>query len=260
MKLAHILTACDNNPRYTKFIPLFIEAWKRLSNDLRITILFISQDPLPEECKAYEQYIHRYVYPNSKIHPTFIAQVIRILWPALLKEEDGILITDMDMIPGKLEYYSQSIQEYSTENTFISYRPKSCVPPEQVAICYNIANSKTWSLITGIQCEADIDTFLERYSPTDYNADRSQSHWYSDQTILYQKIESWKSSNPIHQHIYLTDEIAGFCRFDFYHHNYNIPFFLQYYKTNQFSDAHLYGSQCIWTPGDIHTIVNGLNS
>lgn len=260
MKLVHILTACDNNPRYTKFIPLFIETWKRLSNNLRITILFISQDPLPEECKPYEQYIQRYTHPNSKIHQTFIAQVIRILWPALLNEEEGILITDMDMIPGKLDYYTYPIEGYSTENTFISYRPKSCVPSEQVAICYNIANSKTWSAITNIYSRADINAFLETYALKDYIADRSQSHWYSDQTILYQKIESWKRSNPvIHQHMYLTDEIAGFRRFDFYHHNYNIPFFLQYYKTNQFSDAHLYGSQCIWTPEDVSTIIKDLN-
>jgi hypothetical protein len=260
MKLVHVLTACDNNSRYTKFIPLFIEAWKRLSNDLHITILFISQDPLPEECKPYENYIQRYVHPNSNIHPTFIAQVIRILWPSLLNEEEGVLITDMDMIPGNLEYYTYPIEKYSTENCFISYRPKSCVPHEQVAICYNIANSKTWSTITEINSQSDIDVFFEKYSPKNYTADRSQAHWYSDQTILYQKIELWKHSNLTHQHIYLTDEETRFQRFDFYHHNYNIQFFLQHYKTKMFSDAHIYGSQCIWTPNDICIVVKSLNS
>jgi hypothetical protein len=72
-------------------------------------------------------------------------------------------------------------------------------------------------------------------------------------------MQQWKARSDQHQHLYLKDEDAGFRRFDFYHHNYNIPFFLQYYTTNQFSDAHLYGSECTWTPDDINTIIKGLN-
>lgn len=258
MKLAHVLTACDNNPRYTKFIPLFIESWKYLYPDIKITILFISKDSLPIECIPYESYIQRYVHPNQIIHPTFIAQVIRILWPALLNEEEGILITDMDMIPANELYYTNPIQNILSANAFISYRPQDCVPTEQIAICYNIANSPTWSSITGIKSEDDIHIFLQKYWTVDYTANRQHTTWYSDQTILYNLIKTWKVQSEHNKHIYLIDSSAGFQRFDFYHHNYNIPFFLMYYLTKQYSDAHLYGSQCTWTPDDIQQIIKGL--
>ena len=55
MKITSVLTAVNNNPKYFRFIPFFVETWKRLYPDVKIRIVFVGNE-LPPELEAYTEY------------------------------------------------------------------------------------------------------------------------------------------------------------------------------------------------------------
>ena len=46
---------------------------------------------------------------------SFISQYIRLLYPAILNSEGGVLITDMDMLPMNSDYYIKSIEDINND-------------------------------------------------------------------------------------------------------------------------------------------------
>ena len=256
MKLAHIFTATNDNPNYSKFIPIFIEKWLNLCSTLNITILYISNNKvveLPEHIAKYNKYI-KIIYAPAHINTAYIAQVIRLLWPALLGEKEGVLITDIDMLPGNYEYYSKNIEQYGN-NSFISYRNKDCVNNDQIVICYNIASSDVWGDIFDIKTENDVYGFLYTMYNKLYDGTHGGTAWYSDQQILYEYIIAWQQRNGM-RIIYLDDASSGFRRNDFYMHQYDKETFKNMIHDKAYSDFHLYSCECKWNEQDIMDIVN----
>jgi len=240
MKLDHIVTAVDNNAKYTKFIPLFVEQWLRLDSSLQITILYIGTsipDTVPHK---YHSYIHC-VMPIEGIHTAYMAQVIRILFPSLLGKEDTILITDIDMIPGKSTYFDTSLRE-QPDTGFISLRPLSVVSNDQIAICYVVGKGFNWQSIFEIHSESDIKSFLYDHDNHIYDGNHGGNGWYSDHLILFDRVMKWKRHGG--NFIELDDSVTGFSRLDYYHHNYDKQQFATMLNTMQFSDCHLYSHLC----------------
>lgn len=207
MLLTDVLTATNMNPDYYKFIPCFIKAWKKLFPDINIHIILIA-DSIINELKPYSEYIKLFK-PIKDIETSFIAQNIRLFYPALLKDsKGGILITDMDMIPMNTIYYTEPIKDIS-DNKFVCYRPLSCVGNNEMVICYNIAYQNIWSEIFDIKTEINIiEKINSIYKKDEYIGENANIHykpyWITDQLYLYEKTQQW--NNITNNLIILNDE------------------------------------------------------
>jgi hypothetical protein len=190
MILTDVLTACDLNPEYCKFIPIFIKTWKRLFPEINIHIILISMK-ITDELKPYEEYIKLFP-PLKNISTAFIAQNIRLLYPALLNEsKGGIIITDMDMVPMGEKYYTDQIKDFDSSK-FICYRPLDCVGENQMVICYNIAHYNIWSEIFDIKTKSDImKKLIFLYKHVKYENIHGGISWCTDQLYLFKATQDW---------------------------------------------------------------------
>jgi hypothetical protein len=240
MKINTVLTSVNDNPKYTKFIPLFIQTWKKMYPLIRVRIIYIG-DEIPSLYADYSEYFTLF-HAIDGISTVYTAQTIRILYPALLHDDDVTVITDMDMIPGNSTYFLEDVPN----DSFLIFRPLSCVGVNEIAICYNAASTSTWRDLCKIDSTEDVKNFLiNNYHGSD--GQHGGQGWSQDQLLLFASV--WQSNKPRK----VLDD-STFNRLDFYHHQYHIETFVRLLKTNNHSDAHLYADLCSWTPGDINTI------
>lgn len=207
MILDCVLTASNLNEVYVDFIPIFIKTWKKLIPKINIIIILIS-DKLPFNLRKYSSYI--ILFPEIKgIKTSFISQYIRLLYPCLLTQfKNGILITDIDMLPMNSSYYIDNIKNF-TNDKFISYRNTLIKTHQEVAMCYNIATSNIWKNIFNINNINEINEKLISLN-NEYNG---KIPWELDQLHLYSFLKTWNDKNPDNW-IILTDEITNFNRLD----------------------------------------------
>ena len=214
MFLTDVVTATNMNPTYYKFIPIFIKCWKRLFPSINIHIVVVA-DEFIDELQPYKEHLKLFK-PIDNVETSFIAQNIRLFYPALLKEaKGGIIITDMDMVPMNTSYYVEPIKDISNDK-FVCYRPLSCVGKNEMVICYNIAHQNTWSQIFNINTENDIiDRILSIYQKDKYYGENANIHykpyWITDQLYLYEKTQEWnvKTNNLV-----ILDDINTMKRID----------------------------------------------
>lgn len=201
MKLDCVVSSCTTEPLYYDFIPIFIKSWKTLYPDVDIKIILI-QDVIPDDIKQFDNHIILFK-PIENISNAFVSQIIRLFYPCLLNQyENGILITDIDMIPMNNKYYTEPIKDIPN-NKFIYYR--DCLLNEnQIAMCYNIATSNIWTSIFNIHCLDDIINNIIKYN-NDY-----KSNWFTDQLVLYNSIMDFK--NKTNDFIILNDRYTKFNR------------------------------------------------
>lgn len=211
MKLTDVLTATDSNPLYYQFVPIFIRAWKKLFPSINIHIILIADIMIPE-LEEYKEYIKLFK-PITGVKTSFIAQNIRLFYPCLLNSEGGVLITDMDIIPMNRQYYTESIKDIE-DDKFVCYRQLECVGKDEMVICYNVANSKTWREIFGAKTVQDIKYLIENvlYNNIKYVGHSNMPFWITDQLYLYERTQAWnKNSNRL---IILNDKLTNFKRLD----------------------------------------------
>lgn len=245
MKLTTVLTAVNNNPKYTRFIPAFVAQWKHLYPDIKLCIVWVGSE-IPPDLAEYSQHI--VLFPElPDISTVYTAQMIRLLYPAVLDSTDITVITDMDMLPANTSYFTEKLLS-APDDAFVNMRPLSAVSQGQIAMCYTAAATSTWSRLFGIRTHNDIRAFLE----ANYNPRTDGVHggtgWFQDQEILYQHT----SHDP--KFVQLSD--SGFRRLDFFHHRYDMQLFLSMLRSGQYSDAHFYADSCPW---DIQTIRSHLS-
>ena len=216
---------------YLEFIPYFIKSWKKLYPTVDVKIILIN-DTIPEEYKEYNDNII-YFKPIENISTAFISHYIRLLYPCILNYDNGILISDIDMIPMNNTHYTKNI-EHIDNNKFIYYRDWG-LDLKQVSMCYNIAHNTTWKNIFNIHNINDIILRIkEVYNTILYNGVGKEG-WDKDQRDLYYNIMEWnKKTNNF---IYLYDNKTGKRRL-----GRNRPFKIEEIKDNikkgYYSDYH----------------------
>ena len=185
MRLDCVLTATNDNPMYMGFIPIFVKAWNKLYPDTDVKIIFIGEN-IPDELHAYKDNI--ILFPHIQGIPSAsISQYVRLLYPALLDYEEGILITDMDMLPMSKTYYSEPIKDISKDG-FVHWLCPG-LGHDELAMCYNIARNTTWGEIFQITSIKDVTERLEfvyKKNPLP----RAHS-WFCDQLHLQHAIKHW---------------------------------------------------------------------
>lgn len=246
MKLTCVLTAVNANPKYTRFIPMFIAQWKRICPDLKIRIVWIGSE-LPPEVSAFAE--HMILFPELPgVSTVYTAQTIRILYPALMDPEDVTIITDMDMLPANRPYYVDKLLHVS-DTSFVSLRPTSVVNKGQIAMCYNAASTETWRALFGIQSVDDVRQFLVK----NYNVQTDGIHggkgWSQDQELLHRHVA--------HTSVFVELDDSLFRRLDYFHHHYDPMRFMSMLQSGYYSDAHFYADLCPWTREQIESFSHG---
>jgi len=202
MKIGTVLTATDLNPLYCDFIPIFVESWKKLIPEADICIVMIANE-IPEKLKPYSLYI-KLLPPIEGIHTAFQAQCIRLLYPRIIQRNEGVLITDMDMIPLSRKYYVDSIENVP-DDVFVVYRDV-CLPGE-ISMCYNVALPSIWKEMFGTNgIVAELNSW---YEGRGYDGMHGGKGWGTDQVILVDKFNKWNGKKLV-----LNDTITNFHRLD----------------------------------------------
>jgi hypothetical protein len=247
MKLSTVLTACDI--KYSRFIPIFIKSWQYFYPSVKIVIVFIGN--LPEHYNEYRDQIIEFSPPTG-LPTSYVAQTIRLLWPALLGEKGGVLITDIDMIPGNNKYFTDSISSYPDE-IFINYRQGNGIT-DQIYMCYNVAPSHVWGELFHIYNRDDIDKFLVQNFNCEYDSQHGGKGWFTDQELFYKYFMKWKNFNP-ESWVFLTDEQTHFQRFDFPKYAYSDILFIRNLKSRRFADCHLYSHECPYSEKELLELI-----
>lgn len=196
MKLGTIVTSANLNSLYTDFIPMFIGAWKRLFPECDVCVLLIA-DSIPENLEPYKHSI-RLVEPNPNLHSAFQAQCIRLLYPQYIERDEGVLITDVDMIPLNRSYYEDPIKDVAND-AFVVYRNNSY--PDELYMCYNIAHPSVWRQMF------DGETLESWYTLDVYDGNSGGSGWNIDQRMLTKKFKEFRGNRVL-----LNDEATKYRR------------------------------------------------
>lgn len=212
MKLDCVVTSVNNNPLYIDFIPLFIKTWKKLYPDVDVKIILI-HDNIPKKFQSYKQHIILFP-PIKNVSTAFTSQYIRLLYPCIMKYKNGILISDMDMLPMNKYYYTENIKHISNDK-FV-YMRDVLLNHKEIAMCYNVATPNTWSDIFDIKTLHDIKVRIKDvYNKNTYVDIHGGKGWNLDQLHLYEKIMQWNSVT--NNFVTLNDQFTRFNRLDRIH-------------------------------------------
>ena len=188
LKLNCVLTAVNDNKLYLDFIPIFVKTWNKLYPETDVKIVLIAKN-IPKEFEEYSRNIILFE-PIENISTSFISQYIRILYPAILNYSNGILITDIDMLPMNREYFSKHIKNIPI-NKFV-YMRDELITKRQFYICYNIATNKVWKQIFKINSIDDIkDRIKKVYNKINYIDGVYNHAWNTDQFELFKYVTFW---------------------------------------------------------------------
>jgi len=188
---------------------MFIQMWGKLIPEAQIKIILIA-DYVPEKFSQFSQNIILFK-PLDNVKTEFISQYIRSLYPCILNFSQGVLITDMDMMPMNRSYYVNNIEDI-TDNKFVYYR-NVLLDIKEIAMCYNVATPKVWSEIFGINNLNDIKTYLQKtYARIQYDGLHGGTGWNTDQLDLYTQVMNWNSKTG--NFISLSDDQTGYKRLD----------------------------------------------
>ena len=108
MKLDCVLTAVNENTLYLDFIPFFVDTWNKLYPDVDVKVVLIMSE-IPSNLEKYKNNIILFK-PIPSINTSFISQYIRMLYPCILNYKNGVMITDIDIIPMNKVYYTHPIE------------------------------------------------------------------------------------------------------------------------------------------------------
>ncbi len=236
MILDCVISACNDNPLYIEFVPIFINTWKKLYPYIDVKVVLIVNS-IPENLIEYQNNLILFP-PLKNMSTAFISQYIRLLYPAILNYSNGILISDIDMIPMNRNYYTKNIENISNDK-FI-YLRDVLLDEHQIAMCYNVATNKTWSDIFGINNVNDIINRLwDVYNRVHYIDGHGGSGWSTDQIDLYQYVMQW--NNRTNNFVILSDNSTGYSRLDRHCFCINLDDGIKHNISNGvYSDYHLY--------------------
>ena len=194
MKLGGVLLACDQNSKYLGFWPFVRAAWQQIVG-IPVMLVFIGE-AIPDHLKD-DPCVSLFRWPTSgPSWPTAtVAQVIRILLPALVRSDDAILISDMDCAPLNGRFFHQEVARGQDGQFLTTLAPMD--HERQIAIMYCAAQPKTWADLFGIHSIDDVYQTLHLWAAT-CPADGSHggTGWTTDQTMLYKRVKDWQGACP----------------------------------------------------------------
>ena len=243
MILDCVISACNDNPLYLDFVPLFINTWNKLYPSVDVQVILIL-NKIPDNLIMYQNNLILFP-PLENISTAFISQYIRLLYPAVLNYSNGILISDIDMIPMNRSYYTKNIE--NIDNDKFIYLRDVLISSFQIAMCYNVALNTTWRDIFKIYNLQDIiNTLKNVYNNINYIGGAGTSGWDIDQVHFYKYVIEW--NNITNNFVILSDNDTGFSRLDRNCFSIELDSEIKNKISTEFySDYHLYRPFSIYT-------------
>jgi hypothetical protein len=236
MKLTTVLASVNNNRDYYLFVPKQILFWSKFN--IKFIAVFVG-DNIPNELTEYSDNIILW-NENLNLNTSFVAQNVRIYFPALLDlpNDELVMITDMDMLPMSSSYYCNGLENFTIDD-FIYYRHVDC---KQIYMCYNAAHPSTWKKVFNIYNKEDIKKRIYETYTKSYDGIPGSNGWFIDQEIMYsylinypnlkilnrpiKRLETWNYIN------YLNNNKKNFIK------NYDDAHFHRSYTKNAFLILH----------------------
>lgn len=191
MRLDCVVVACNENPKYLNFWPIVRKAWWDIAQ-LPCILVYVGET-LPEHLQHDPAVKHFNPIPGW---PTATqAQCIRLLYPALMKCEGAVMLSDMDMVPMQRDWFVNGFSLFDSQQ-FVSLRGID-EGERQIYMCYVGAVPSVWSGLFGIKTEDDIRCRLEEWRQQ-YPADGEHGGqgWCTDQIELYSRVKALQQQSP----------------------------------------------------------------
>lgn len=191
MRLDCVLVACNENKKYLDFWPVVKKAWWDIAKLPCIMVyvgetlpVHLANDPAVKHFKPIQG------WPTATQ-----AQCIRLLYPALLKCEGAVMLSDMDMVPMQRDWFVKGFEPFD-ESQFVSLRGID-EREKQIYICYVGATPKVWREVFQIHSEDYVRDQLKAWAQK-YPADGQHGGkgWCSDQIELFNRIKRLQHSSP----------------------------------------------------------------
>ena len=180
MKIARAIMATDANPAYFQFWSVVAPRWRQWG--IMPTLAVINDKKLDIDESLGEVI---YVKPDVDIHSSHQAQIVRLFLAAHYRD-DVCLISDIDMMPLKKEYFVDIIEEYE-KDAFVVYSADAYAPGDPAfpafPMCYLCSTGENfYNIIDG-----DLDNFHSK-------AKEWMGHgfgWHTDEKVFYRKFMDW---------------------------------------------------------------------
>lgn len=189
MRLDHCLLACNENTAYLYYWHYVKRAWNNVIG-IPVTMVYIG-DTLPtylvgdSDVKLFK--------PVKNMNTVTQAQMIRLLYPAIMDCSGAVVISDMDCMPLNKDFFHKSFS-YADDNQFVS-----CKAPldKEIVMAYVGGTPETWGDLMGVKTMDDIRKRMEEWGE-EYpsNGKHGGLGWTSDQLELYKRVKEWEVSHP----------------------------------------------------------------
>lgn len=167
MRLSCALVACNDNPKYLDFWPTVKKAWWDIVG-IPCVMVYVAET-IPEYLASDPAVIH--FKPIKDVSISLQAQEVCQMYPALLKGDGGILITDIDSIPVSKTGQEIKLINYNTQAPIVC----AASPPsiwakmydiQKIEDIYNKLNIKTMNKpqITIINSDLNVNYMFKRYN------------------------------------------------------------------------------------------------
>lgn len=178
LKIDRVILATDANPDYIQLWPVAAKAWHKITG-LRPTLALIAEKSVTVD-ESLGDVIRFEPIPGM---PTSLqAQLIRLLLPAYF-EQDGCIISDIDMIPCSKAFFIESVANIPADH-FVVYHGKVC---DKFPMCYVAAQGKTFKQVFNINRVEDIPAILKYWHSFNLG-------WTTDEQLLTYYVENWESN------------------------------------------------------------------
>jgi len=199
MNNKYVLVSSDMNKNYLSFFPIVHLLWNKLIG-IKVKLILIN-NIIPKYLEKYKDDIILF-RPIKNMNTAFQAQCIRLLYPCLFKDDDIILISDIDILPINKSFFNIKVKDkfiimrdaYQTQNMF--------------GMCHNIAKSIIWRQVFKVYNEKDIILRLKDWYNKDYKINKVNQYWYTDQKKLFEYLSKYDNK------IILKDKNTKYKSFD----------------------------------------------
>lgn len=149
MKFTHLCTAPKpgHYPHLKILLPLFCQSWTKLFPELSITFCLVTDEEFDPHCQNCH-IIRLPTIPNISLEQQRL--LLTILAPAFTSSPtEGILLTDLDKLPLRVDYYQQSAILRDISTGLVSYR-SNFLGQQQTLTSYHIASLGVWQSLLEI--------------------------------------------------------------------------------------------------------------
>ena len=186
MKIQRAVMATDANSEYYQFWPVVAKRWSTWG--ITPTLAVVSDEKLDID-ESLGDVIYR--SPIPEVSTAQQAQIIRLFLAANF-EDDICLISDIDMLPLRKEYFTDSVAPYDDMN-FVVYSSDAYLPNDPAypayPMCYLASQGENFKEI--------IDGDLENFNDVVATWIQEGFGWHTDERVFFQKLQKWEALNNL---------------------------------------------------------------